>query len=382
MPGSLTSLRREFPHTRHGVFFDHASFGPISRRARILLDQLADRFQHLDPTIDGESFRLIRQLAHDFGRLIGARRGEVSFQPNTTTGIMHVFHGLELKAGERIILPEVEFPTLTYAVKSLAEHQGLTVDYLPCPDGYLNLENLERALAKKTIAVVALSWVQYFNGYRYDLLEVADLCHRYGAFVLIDAIQGGGVVPLNVRRCGIDALACGGQKWMLSQMGTGWLYVNRDSIRPVRPPIIGWLGVDWGISWNHLQGHDQAFCSDGRQFEGGTYPYYNLRLAEAGLGLIREAGVSRTYRHASDLLDQLRGFLADSPWSINLDVAKKHRSGILSFSGPGIAALHAHLRKNNFHVSFREGSIRVSPHFYNTPTEMRQFISTARKFLH
>jgi selenocysteine lyase/cysteine desulfurase len=377
---SLTALRRAFAHTGHAVFFDHASYGPLPKKARQLIDELAARYQQLDRTIDQDSFNLLRQIKRDFARIIHTRGDEVSFVPNTTTGTNLVLLGLALRRGERIILPRVEFPSLSYPVLYLARRQGLQVEMLHCPDGFYTLDSLKKALRRKGAAVLATSWVQYFNGYRYDVDEIVKLCHEYGVFVLLDGMQGIGAVPLDAKKSGVDAVVCGAAKWLFGSTGGGFMYLDPQAVRRVTPASISWLSADWGYSFGDLQRLDRPLYTDGRFFEWGTYPYYNLRLAQAGLELILAAGVSRTYRQICLLLDQLMKFLDHSPYVIASSREPQHRSAILSFTGPAIGRLHQYLTDHKFRTSLREQHIRVAPHFYNTPAEMRKFIAAIKKF--
>jgi len=380
MDQALQSLRKEFPHTRRAVFFDHANFGPSPKRARRLVDQLGARFQALDPLIDRESFALLAKIKKDFGRIIGAHGDDISYLPNTTFGINHILLGLKLRPGERIMLPENEFPALAYPILYLVKKRRLKVQLLPCPHGYLELDDLDCALGKHKTALFATSWVQYHNGYRYDAAALADVCHRHGTFFLLDGTQGIGAVPLNAGKAGVDALACGGQKWLFCQTGSGFLYLSPHPIRKVEPMAIGWLAADWNITFNDLQRHDRPIFSDGRRFEWGTYPYYSLRLAQVGLELIRAAGPRRTFRHVTRLLDHLVEFLREGPYTIVSDLRSKCRSTIFAFTGPKIERLHRHLADRKVRVSLREGNIRVSPHFYNTPQEMRRCISVIGEY--
>jgi len=336
--------------------------------------------QALDPRVDRESFTLLSQIKKDFARLIRARSDEISYLPNTTAGINHILLGLNLRPGERILLPEVEFPALVYPILYLARQKKLKVEFLPCPQGRLSIKTLHKSLARKKAALVATSWVQYHNGYRYDAPEMVKVCHQHGVFVLFDGTQGVGVIPLNVKKAGVDALACGGQKWLFCQTGSGFLYISPQALREVKPAVVGWLSADWGYRFGNLQHHDRPLYPDGRRFEWGTYPYYNLRAAQVGLELLNAAGVRRSYRQIIGLLDQLSEYLSGSPYTISSDLSPRHRSAILAFSGPRIACLHRYLNSKGFKVSLRENNIRVSPHFYNTKNEMQRFTAAIREF--
>jgi selenocysteine lyase/cysteine desulfurase len=98
----------------------------------------------------------------------------------------------------------------------------------------------------------------------------------------------------------------------------------------------------------------------------------------SSLQLLSEVGIKNIERHNLELLDLLIDYLDDSPYQIGSSLEPKHRSSILSFSGKNTRKLYEKLIKNKILVSFREGAIRVSPHFYNTKEEMNKLIKILR----
>jgi selenocysteine lyase/cysteine desulfurase len=355
----------EFEFEPGVVFLNHASFGPVTRRGRLAVESLIRRWGSLSdgPDVDAETFALLGQMRSDFARLIDGDAQHVAFVPNTSYGLNSVLWGLNLTEGERILIAEVEFPAVVYVVQNIARLKGIEVETLPCPKGYLELDILEDALRKKA-SVLAISWVQYFNGYRYDLKSIAELCHAHGCFVLIDAIQGVGAVPMHVRDLGIDALACGAQKWLFGQTGSGFMYIAPETIRPVSPPFAGWLGVDWGYRFHDLMHADRPAFEDGRRWEIGTYPFFAVRLASAGLGLLAEVGTDRIWSNINARLQRLQDGLADSHCQFGRAGDSKNHSGIALLTGPKAADLNRFLSERRIHTAYREGNIRVAPHFY------------------
>jgi selenocysteine lyase/cysteine desulfurase len=340
-----------------------------------------DRWGRLTPgpDVDDETFALLASAKQRFARLIGARPERVAFAPNTSYGLNAALWGLRLRKGERILLPEVEFPALVYVVKRIAQHLELDIEPLPCPNGYLEIETLQNALAQKA-AVLALSWVQYFNGYRYDLEEISSLCHGRGCFVLVDAIQGVGAVPLDVERTKIDALACGAQKWLFGQTGSGFFYIADDTVREVEPLEAGWLSVDWGYRFNDLRDWNKPVFEDGRRWEVGTYPFFSIRFAESGLAMLEERGKSAVWDDIQRLLSRVAHGLEGSGYGPALAAGEQHQSGIMPLRGPRAPQLHQQLSARNIHIALREGTIRVSPHFYNTDDDMDSLIEAIREF--
>jgi selenocysteine lyase/cysteine desulfurase len=379
--GSMESLRREFHIPRGTTFLNHASFGPVPRSARAAVESLFRRQGDFrgDPDVDAETFSNLADLRKMFAKLTGAHAKRVAFVPNASYGINAILNGLNLKPGERILVPANEFPAAVYAARSLCDRTGVELVSVPCSKQSMDMDHLY-ALIRQGAAVLLMSWIQYFNGFRYDLAPIARLCHEHGVFHLVDVTQGAGAVPLNMRREGVDAIAAGTQKWLLGQTGGGFFAVAPNPIRPVVPTYGGWLGYDWGYAWGDLQRWDRPAFNDGRFWEVGTYPFYSVRLAHAGLSILTKCGTRRAYTHILSLHARLAEGLRSTKYRIIVFPSPRNRSGIVSFTGPQTAALHKYLLANRIFVSLREGNIRVSPHFYNTMADMDRLITFVRRF--
>ena len=375
--------RREFEIPRTMTFLNHASFGPVPRSGRKAVEELLRRQGRFnsDPDVDHETFSLLDESRRMFARLTGADAGRVAFAPNASYGLNAILCGLSLNKGDRVLVPENEFPAAVYAVRSTCERLGAKMIPIPCPTGSLDLDRL-RTMLKTGADVLVMSWVQYFNGYRNELSSISRLCHENDCFLLVDVTQGAGAVPLDMRREGADAIACGAQKWLLGQTGAGFFAISKIAIRKVTPPYSGWLGYDWGYTWGDLQRWDRPALRDGRFWEVGTYPFYSVRLAHAGLSLLTQCGIQNVYRRIQELHTRLLQSLESSQYRPVLLGAQRNRSGIVSFSGPMSADLHRYLTANNIYVSLREGNIRVSPHFYNTEREIGRLAKAIKQFEH
>lgn len=381
LKGSIESRRREFQIPRGTTFLNHASFGPVPRSARVAVESLFQRQGSFrgDPDVDAETFSMLADLRKMFAKLTGADAKRVAFVPNASYGINAILNGLNLKRGDRILVPANEFPAAVYAARALCDRIGAELVPVPCTKVSMDLDQLQD-LVRRGAAVLLMSWIQYFNGFRYDLAPIARLCHDHGIFHLVDVTQGAGAVPLNIRREGVDAIAAGTQKWLLGQTGGGFFAISKSPIRPVVPTYGGWLGYDWGYTWGDLQRWDRPAFADGRFWEVGTYPFYSVRLAHAGLSILAECGTRNSYKHISSLHARMIDGLQSTRYRAIVFPSPRNRSGIVSFTGPQTAALHKYLLANRVFVSLREGNIRVSPHFYNTMADMDRLTAFVRRF--
>ncbi|MCJ7578489.1 MAG: aminotransferase class V-fold PLP-dependent enzyme [candidate division Zixibacteria bacterium] len=369
----LSKYRKEFPFTKEIVFLNHASFGPLPEKSWRATEEYYKylRLKNMADA-DKEAFQILdntRKLIADF---IKANPEEVAFVTNTSYGLNVAAGGLDLKRGDKILLSDVEFPANVYPWTNLKQ-KGIETKFIPSRNRCFDIDDFVKAIDKRT-KVLSISFVQYFNGFKNDLETIGKICEENDVFLVVDGIQGIGSVDLDVKKCKIDFLSCGGQKWLLSSLGTGFFYLSSEAKRKLNPCFFGWMGVDWGLNWTDLLKFDLKPFTSARKFEIGTFPYSLLWSMHASLQLLSQIGIKNIEKHNWELLNLLIDYLNDSPYQVESSLEPLHRSSILSFSGKNIKRLYEKLIKNKILVSFREGSIRVSPHFYNTKGEMERFV--------
>ncbi|MCI0331376.1 MAG: aminotransferase class V-fold PLP-dependent enzyme [candidate division Zixibacteria bacterium] len=373
---SMTPYGKYFP--LKNVYLNTASAGPLNLFAKKKLDELDKRWLTGDADFEEETFRMLDEIRKMGAQLIGADADEIGFCPNTSYGLNICIAGLDLKPGDEAAVSELEFPAGVYALK-LLEQKGVTIRYLKTEKGYLTPEELAVSLTPHT-QVFLTSYVQFFNGYKHDLAAFAEICHNNGTLLVVDGIQGVGNQVLDVHQTGVDFLAAGGQKWLLSAGGTGFFYCSSKLQKKLRPAYSGWLAVDWKLDWSELWKKDLIPFDSARRFEVGSYPHEAVRHFHQSLVLLHKVGVAKIERYNKGLLDLLAEYLSDSPYHLRGPLEAPHRSSILSFTHPQAEGLVRYLKSKKIAVSLREGGVRVSPNFYNTPEEMGQLASELRRF--
>jgi selenocysteine lyase/cysteine desulfurase len=132
--------------------------------------------------------------------------------------------------------------------------------------------------------------VQYLGGYRADLEAIGEICHRKGTLFFVDAIQGLGAFPLDVRKCRIHGLAADGHKWLLGPEGCGILYLQRDIQDQVDPVEFGWTNI---AGFNDYTCRDMALRPDAGRYECGTLNTIGIYGLRAAVEFILEVGVDR-----------------------------------------------------------------------------------------
>jgi len=282
-----------------------------------------------------------------------------------------IARALPLEPGDVVLVSDREFPANVYPWTRLREN-GVTVELVPTTAaGWPDEARLLERVADPRVRALAVSLVQFSNGYRVDLAALSAATRRTGAWLIVDAIQGIGQVPLDLSRVEVDVLACGGQKWLLSPWGSGFVYVRRELIPRLSPPVTGWMAFEGTDDLTRLTAYGDTLRGDARRFELITLPYQDFAGMNASLGLILELGVERIAAHLQRLHQPVLAW-AERTGAPLASPRGTHGSGILCLAPEGVAEVFRRLKAARIICSLREGAIRLSPHGYNTVEEMER----------
>lgn len=366
---NIEKYRSEFPITEQYAFLNHAAVAPTSLRVVRAMESLFEEYSRCGISCYSKWMKRIADTRGLFARLLHAEAGEIAFMGNTSDGLSTIAGGLDWKKGDVVLAPMPDFPANIYPWMNL-ERLGVKVRFFERKQGRFGPEDVERVLEPGT-RLLAVSWVDFATGFRCDLEALGDLCRRKGLLFCVDAIQGLGVIPLDVKKWGVHFLAAGGHKWLLGTMGIGGLYVSDEVIRMVRPMRVGWKSVCNEEDFFDLR---LDFKPDALRFETGTMNLAGITALGAAVELILEVGVERIYERISELGDMFWKGLRERGLKSSTSMAASERSGILSFvPAADPQDLFRFLFERNVMVSERGGNIRISPHFYNNVEDVESF---------
>jgi len=242
----------EFPWTADTIYLNNASIGPIPERTRRALDEFTAKrtAPHLLP--DRELFAGLAAARLGIAQLINAAPSEIALATNTGFGLNLAARALPLQRGDVVLLSDKEFPANVYPWLMLRD-QGITVEMARCrPEGWPDEEYLLQRLRDPKVRVLAVSFVQFSNGYRADLQKLGAACRANGTYLVVDGIQGIGNSVLDVTETPVDILACGGQKWLLSPWGSGFVYVRKELVPTLEPAITSWMAFEGTDDFSRL----------------------------------------------------------------------------------------------------------------------------------
>lgn len=359
--------RRLFPITERYHYFNHAGVSPLPQPAAAAIAEDAAQLAARGSLCHDRRAERMEQARRRAAELMGVAPADVAVVKNTTEGLGFVANGLTWREGDRVVVPDREFPSAFYPWLPLRD-RGVVVDVVePVGEGLtVPLERFEEKLRAGAgrVRVVAVSWVQFGRGWRTDLAALARLCHDHGALLCADVIQGLGVVPADLGRWDVDFAMADGHKWLLGPEGFGVLYVaarHRDTLRVLEP---GWASVAHREEWDNL---DLVLDDSARRFEGGSYNITGAVGLAASLDLLADAGVGAIWSHVDRLCNRLASGAAELGAEVLSDRTAEGRSSILSLRLPGVDPAEAveQLRRAGVVGAARAGGIRLAPHGYN-----------------
>ena len=359
----------EFPWTSEATFLNSASTGPLPERSRRAVDAFNAKrtTPYLLPDVD--LFAIFTESRELAARLLNAEPREIALATNTSYGLNVAARALPLEPGDIVLVSDREFPANVYPWLALRT-EGVTVEVAPVTaEGWPDEEYLLRRVADPRVKVLAVSLVQFANGYKVDLAALSAATRATGTWLVVDAIQGLGVEPVDVRRTPVDILSSGAQKWLLSPWGSGFTYVRRELIEQLEPLYVGWTACEGTDDFSRLTEYRTTLRADARRFEMITLPFQDFVGMNVSLRLLMDIGIDRIAAHVRSLHRPLLEWARERGVRVTSPVGQ-HASAILCLAPPDPQAAYAALREARIYTSLREGAIRLSPHFYNTDADM------------
>jgi cysteine desulfurase/selenocysteine lyase len=365
----------EFPWTEGTVYLNNASIGPLPERTRLALEEFNARRATPYKLPDRDLFGMLAQSRRLAARLIGASPEEIGLTINTGFGLGVAARGIPLEPGDVVLISDKEFPANVYPWLLLSD-SGVKTELVPTTaEGWPDEARLLERLSDPRVRVLAVSLVQFSNGYQVDLEQLSRATRATGTWLVVDAIQGVGQIPLDVSRVQVDVLSCGGQKWLLSPWGSGFVYVRRELIASLSPSITGWLAFEGTDNLSELTRYEETLRADCRRFELMTLPYQDFAGFNTSVELLLEVGIDRIREHLAKLHRPVLEW-ADRTGTRIASPRDRHGSGILCIVPEGVADAHRRLKAARIITTVREGAIRMSPHLYNTVEEMERVVET------
>lgn len=361
--------REDFPILRSVAHLGNCSQSAQSKQVLAGIQRYLDNWGSVG--MDWDSWMEEIDLAKaEFAKLIGAEPDEIAIASSVSDLVSSVANSLDYTGRrKKVVVTDMEFPTVDYIWLANQRH-GAKVDFVSVNENHeIDINEYERYIDEDTL-LTSITQVYYLNGFKQDIKAIADIAHRKGSLILVDAYQCLGTEPLNVKEMNIDILVSGCLKYLFGIPGVAFMYVNKNLIQELKPSVTGWFGQTNPFLF---QTRYLDWANKTSRFDTGTPPVLTAYAARAGLEIINEVTVPKI----KDRIDMLsahalngvaaRGLKTISPF----DVSKKGgTTAIVCGDKVDSHTMEKLLRDRNVIGSGRGDVIRIAPHFYTKPEEI------------
>jgi selenocysteine lyase/cysteine desulfurase len=385
MPLDLAKLRTDTPGVANRIHLNNAG---AALMARPVLDAMTAYLQR-EAAIGGyeaadEAGETLAQVYDSVARLIGADRDEIALVENATVAWQMAFYAQTFRPGDRILTARAEYAANYVALLQVAARTGAIIEVIPDDaEGALDPAALT-AMIDDRVKLIAITWIPTNGGLINPAAAVGRIARAHGIPYLLDACQAVGQMPVDVTEIGCDMLSATGRKFLRGPRGTGFLYIRRDLLRRLEPPVIDHFSAPW-VAPDRFQLRDDA-----RRFE----TWENNYTARLGLGVAIDyalaLGLDAIRARCRTLADRLRTGLRMVP-GIELHDLGADLAAIVTFTvaGRDASMIKARLAEKRINVSASKPSstlldamarglptlVRASPHYYNSEDEIDLLIA-------
>ncbi len=369
-----TSFQQDFNLDPNLIYLNHAAVAPWPVRTVQAVKQLADENGAVGSSHYLQWLKVEQQLKHNLATLINAESAdEIALLKNTSEGLSIIAKGIEWRDGDNIVISNEEFPS-NFIVWDALRAQGVELRIA----NISNTDYPEKAIIEQMdnrTRLLSISAVQYASGLRMNLQLLGKACQSYHALYCVDAIQQIGALQFDVQDMQADFVIADGHKWMLGPEGLALFYCKQSSMAELQLQQFGWHMVEDLSDFDNMTHWQPA--KSARRFECGSPNTLATHALHASTGLLLkhgmptiESAVLNNVQTLIKLFSQLSDISILSPVDIN------RHAGIFTFKkeGADLQALYHYLVEKGVVCAPRGGGIRISPHYYNQPTEFERLL--------
>ena len=337
------------------------------------------------PTL--EASRVLYRTRVKLAQLFHAENASrIAFTANVTQALNIAIDGL-LQTGDHVVTTVCEHNSVLRPLYKKQENGVFLTIVSADKNGTLSPQDVQNAMRENTRAIV-MHHASNVTGNVAPIKEIADIAHRAGALLIVDAAQTAGNIPIDVQEMGIDVLCFTGHKSLLGPQGTGGLYVREGLSIPAL--LVGGSGVH---SFDTHQPTDMPIV-----LEAGTANGHGIAGLEAAVDFLLETGVERIHARENALMRRFIAGVRDIPLvKLYGDMDAPLRAPIVTLNIGGTdaavvsdvlweeyeicvrAGAHcAPLMHQNFGTA-EQGAVRFSFSYWNTEAEIDRAVQAVRE---
>jgi selenocysteine lyase/cysteine desulfurase len=362
------NVRKQFPVTNNSVYLNTAAAGPLAestaRAGALYYGQMRD-----DGDVHWDNWLAKREeVRAQVARFINAEPDEIGFTTNTSSGMNLIIDALE-KHGE-VISCDLEFPVTTIPWMN----RRIPVHLVKSVEGVVQTDDLKAAMNTRT-GILSLSYVQFSNGFRSNLEELAAIKGNHA--LVVNASQAAGAFEIDVKRMKIDALCTTGHKWMRSGYGSGFVYLSRELQAASHPRAIGWLSVQDPYAMRNNEIHLRHTLS--ARSEPGCPHFAGIFALGASIQMIQSLGPASIEARVLELNRRLTARLTEAGWNVLSPLQNEdHRSAETLVAARNPEQVVSKLALQKVFVTEKPEGFRIATDFFNNEDDIERLIDALK----
>jgi selenocysteine lyase/cysteine desulfurase len=323
-----------------------------------------------------------RRLRAALARLVNAPPQEIVLANSASYGLHLLANAYPWVAGDEILVMAGDFPSDILPWLLAEQRHGVQVRRIRPRERVVSADELRAAVTPRT-RLFCTPWVHSFSGYAADLDTLGDVCRDNRVFLVVNGSQAVGARPIDVSATPVDALISVGFKWLCGPYGTGFAWLRRALRERLTRVKAYWLSqlsqADLARDDLDVALPDRAGSRDLDIF--GTANFNNYVPWTVAVEHLLDLGMDRVRTHDDRLVGRLVAGLDHAGMRLLSPADPERRSSLVFFTHPDRARnadLHAALAAAGVDVALRGGSLRASPHLYNTDDHIDRLLDTLR----
>ena len=369
-------VRALFPITETRAYLFSGGVAPASalsvKAAQAHLGYLTDDAQDLYMHNEDDLIA-VRRL---FAELMGADEEEVAITEGTSAGSNIAVDLIEPLPGSNVVIDEFVYPSSLYPWL-LPPRDGLERRFVRARDGVIHLEDVERMVDDRTIAI-SITHVTPFEGFRHDVTELARIAHAHDAVLIVDGAQSAGAMDIDLHKTNVDFFSCCAMKWLLGSAGVGFLYIARRHLDRV-PSRAGYVGGGFEIQ-------NFSLVPTARRFELGMPNLIGLAYTRPGLEILLETGTRQVEEHVLELAGYCISGMKEHGINVITPEEPERRLGVIAsyvenaqelvdfLRGRGVDTFAASIPTWYKSEGGRGDLFRVDPHVFNNREDVDRLL--------
>lgn len=375
----LLALRSEFPILERTTYLINNSLGAMPRQVHDELATFANQWETRGVRAWHEGWWEMAATTGDLlAPLLGARPGSISMHQNVSVAAAIFLSAIDYPPERnRIVYEELNFPNVTYLLQG-ETRKGAEIVVVPSDDGIgVPTERLLAAIDERT-RLVPVSHTLFRSAYVQDAQAIARRCREVGAMMLLDVYQSTGAVPVELEAWGVHGAVGGSVKWLCGGPGAGYLWVNPEIAGTLEPSFVGWQADEEPFAFRPGAIHYRKEAN--WRFLTGTPNIPALYACSPGYRIVSGVGIQKIRERSLALTQHLMDLAEEAGFELRTPRDPRHRGGTVSVWHEDAERLCQELIAREILCDYRpRAGIRLSPHFYNTETELEHAIGTLKE---